>query len=57
MWKVLFLVAALSLSASPLDAAPRDVKKVEKTQRGEELRRDVERISKEIYPPRQERRR
>ena len=47
MWKVLFLVAALSVSASPLDAARRDGKKMEKS----ELRRDIERISKEIYPP------
>ena len=53
MWKVLFLAAILSVSVSPLDAAPREGKKVEKTQRGDELRRDVERISKEIYPPRQ----
>jgi len=57
MWKVVFLVAALSLSVSPLDTAPRDGKRVEKTQRGAELRRDVERISKEIYRPRQEQRR
>ena len=54
MWKVLFLAAILSISVSPLDAAPREGKKVvEKTQRGDELRRDVERISKEIYRPRQ----
>jgi hypothetical protein len=63
MWKALFIVAALSVSASPLDAAPRDNgKRIEKTQRGDEarregLRRDVERISQEIYrrgnpPPR-----
>lgn len=55
MWKALFIVAALSVSASPLDAAPRDNgKRIEKTQRGddvrrESLRRDVERISQEIY--------
>lgn len=53
MWKVLFLAAVLSISVSPLDAAPRESKKVEKTQRGDDLRRDVERISKEIYPTRQ----
>lgn len=53
MWKVLLLAVALSISVSPLDAAPREGKKVEKTQRGEDLRRDVERISKEIYRPRQ----
>jgi hypothetical protein len=65
MWKVLFIVAALSLSASPLDAAARDNgKRVEQPQpqrgdatRREGLRRDVERISQEIYkrgnpPPR-----
>jgi hypothetical protein len=55
MWKALFVVAALCVSASPLDAAPRDNgKRIEKTQRGdaarrEGLRRDVERISQEIY--------
>ena len=47
MWKVLFLAAALAVSVSPLDAAPRDGKKMQKS----ELRRDIERISKEIYPP------
>ena len=63
MWKALFVVAALCVSASPLDAAPRDNgKRIEKTQRGDDarregLRRDVERISQEIYrrgnpPPR-----
>ena len=69
MWKALFIAAALSLSASPLDAAPRDNgKRIEQPQpqpqpqRGdttsrEGLRRDVERISQEIYkrgnpPPR-----
>ena len=59
MWKVLFIAAALSVSASPLDAAqPGNGGRVEKTQRGGDLRRDVDRISKEIYrrndpPPRQ----
>ena len=63
MWKALFIAAALTVSASPLDAAPRDNgKRIEKTQRGDDarregLRRDVERISQEIYrrgnpPPR-----
>ena len=52
MWKVLFLAAVLSIPVSPLGAAPREGKKVEKTQRGDDLRRDVERISKEIYRPR-----
>jgi len=59
MWKVLFIAAALSVSASPLDAAqPDNGRGVEKSQRGGDLRRDVDRISKEIYrrndpPPRQ----
>ena len=63
MWKALFIVAALSISASPLDAAqPDNGRRIEKqTQRGGELRRDVDRISKEIYrrnsaPPPQRRR-
>ena len=47
MWRVLFVAAALAVSVSPLDAAPRDGKKMQKS----ELRRDIERISKEIYPP------
>jgi hypothetical protein len=50
MWKLLFVVAAFAFSVSPLDAAPRDSKRVERTERGE-LSRDVERISREIYPP------
>jgi hypothetical protein len=50
---VLFLAAVLSIPVSPLGAAPREGKKMEKTQRGDDLRRDVERISKEIYRPRQ----
>ena len=63
MWKVLFIAAALSISASPLDAAPRDnAKRTEQpppqpqpqpqhgdSMRREGLRRDVERISQEIY--------
>jgi hypothetical protein len=55
MWKLAFIAATLCLSASPLDAAPKEGKRVEKTGRGEELRRDVDRISKEIYRPRGER--
>ena len=46
MWKVAFVLAALAVSASPLDAAPDEGRKMQKS----ELRRDVERISKEIYP-------
>jgi hypothetical protein len=59
MWKALLIAAALSVSASPLDAAQSDNgKRIEKTQRGGDLRRDVDRISREIYrrndpPPRQ----
>jgi hypothetical protein len=59
MWKVLFIAAALSVSASPLDAAqPDNGSRADKSQRGGDLRRDVDRISKEIYrrndpPPRQ----
>jgi hypothetical protein len=56
MWKVVFLIAALALSVSPLDAAPKEGKRMEKSERGE-LRRDVERISKEIYPPQQKQQR
>jgi hypothetical protein len=64
MWKALFIAAALSVSASPLDAAQSDNgRRIEKTQtqRGGDLRRDVDRISKEIYrrnsaPPPQRRR-
>jgi hypothetical protein len=50
MWKLLFVVAAVTFSASPLDAAPRDGKDADSRERGE-LARDVERISREIYPP------
>ena len=43
MWKALFIVVVLSISASPLDAAqPDNGKRMEKTQRGGDLRRDVE---------------
>jgi hypothetical protein len=62
MWKLLFLVVAFSVSLSPADARqpPGKNERVEKRdsgQRAGELRRDVERISKEIYPPRRDRRR
>lgn len=59
MWKALFMAAALSVSASPLDAAqPDNGRRSGETQRGADLRRDLERISREIYrrsdpPPRQ----
>ena len=41
MWKLAFIAALLVISATPLDA---------REGKGSELRRDVERISKEIYP-------
>jgi hypothetical protein len=50
MWKVFFVVAAIAFSASPLDAAPDEGRKMPKAELRSELRRDVERISKEIYP-------
>jgi len=62
MWKLVFIAAALCFSASPLDAAAKDSKRIEKTQRRDDvrrddtrrgdLRRDVDRISREIYQPR-----
>jgi Ni/Co efflux regulator RcnB len=67
MWKLVFIAAALCFSASPLDAAAKDGKRIEKTQRRDDvrrddvrrddtrrddLRRDVDRISREIYQPR-----
>jgi len=60
MWKLAFIAAALCFSASPLDAAARDGKRIEKTQRRDDarrddLRRDVDRISREIYRPRDQR--
>lgn len=54
MWKLAFLVAAFAVSASPLDA--KDDRRMERSgdtgARAADLRRDVERISREIYPPR-----
>jgi hypothetical protein len=51
MWKLVFLAVALCLSVTPLDAA--EGRRTPQTDRGD-LRRDVERISKEIYRPRSE---
>jgi hypothetical protein len=53
MWKVVFIAAALALSISPVDARrpPAQPDRVEKRDPSE-LRRDVERISREIYPER-----
>jgi hypothetical protein len=58
MWKALFLAAAFTVSMSPVDARQPSARndrvedRVEKRHESGELRRDVERISKEIYPPR-----
>ena len=41
MWKLLFLLFALAVSMSPADAR--------EPAKGAELRRDIERISREIY--------
>ena len=51
MWKVAFVLAALAVSASPLDAAPDEGRKMQREELRSELRRDVERISKDIYRP------
>jgi hypothetical protein len=52
MWKLAFIFAAFAISLSPVDArqppARPDVDKPS------DLRRDVERISREIYPERSE---
>jgi len=50
MWKVALLVAAFAVSASPLDA--KENRRSDTGPRAGDLRRDVERISREIYPPR-----
>jgi hypothetical protein len=51
MLRVLVVAALLALSFSPLDAREPDrAQKSAPPARGE-LRRDIERISKEIYPP------
>ena len=53
MWKVAFIAAALAISMSPADARkpPAQGARVEKREPSE-LKRDVERISREIYPER-----
>lgn len=58
MFRFILVLALLSVSVTPLDARerPKDTKRMEKSERAD-LRRDVERISKEIYPPRDSRRR
>lgn len=50
MWKLAFVFAVLAFSMSPLDA-----RESEPTSKRADLRRDVERISREIYPDRSER--
>ena len=51
MWRALLVSALLALSVSPLDAREQGpVTKPPARERGD-LRRDIERISKEIYPP------
>ena len=51
MWRLVFLLAALIVSASPLDARAAPPERLEKREPAD-LRRDVERISREIYPAR-----
>jgi hypothetical protein len=41
MWKLAFVLAALAVSASPVDAR--------EPSRGRELARDLERLSREVY--------
>jgi hypothetical protein len=51
MWRAFLVSCLLALSFSPLDARePEPVKKPPARERGD-LRRDIERISKEIYAP------
>jgi len=62
MWKLVFIATALCFTASPVGAAGKDGKRIEKIERRDDsrrgdtrrddLRRDVDRISREIYPPR-----
>jgi len=67
MWKLVFIATALCFTASPVGAAGKDGKRIEKIERrdevgrndgrrvdtrGDDLRRDVDRISREIYQPR-----
>jgi len=50
MWKLAFIVGAFVVSLSPVDA--RQGAPYERAEKGAELRRDLERISREIYPER-----
>jgi hypothetical protein len=58
MIRLFIVICLLAVSMSPLDAreSPPKRERVEKRE-SSELRRDIERISKEIYRPRQEPRR
>lgn len=52
MWKLAFIAAAFAISFSPADA--RDDRRRDAGPQAGDLRRDVERISREIYRPRSE---
>ena len=51
MVRVLLVAALLALSMSPLDAREADDRRKSVPPERGELRRDIERISKEIYAP------
>jgi hypothetical protein len=50
MWKLAFILGAFVVSLSPVDA--RQPAPYDRADKGAELRRDLERISREIYPER-----
>ncbi len=51
MVRALLVAALLALSLSPLDAREADDRQKSAPPERGELRRDIERISREIYPP------
>jgi hypothetical protein len=51
MFRVFLVAALLALSMSPLDAREVDDRQKSAPPERGDLRRDIERISKEIYPP------
>jgi hypothetical protein len=51
MVRALLLAALFALSSSPLDAREADQGQKSTARERGDLRRDIERISKEIYPP------
>ena len=53
MWKLAFIIAAFAVSLSPVDARQPPAR-ADRTEKPSDLRRDVERISREIYPERSE---